>query len=175
MGQPPHWYPADQHPQPPESGLIDWLCDQGSLTLRLTDAGANDFRVELLAQSSQPAREDEARALGLPPGEPVWVREVLLHTGGAPRVFARSVAPLAAISASNIDLQSLGSNSLGLLLFSNPDVSRGPLQISRYPSAWLPSPWREQAAKCWARRSHFSDGQLQLLVCEVFLPGWPQA
>lgn len=175
MGQPPHWYPADQHPQPPNSGLLDWLCDQGSLTLRLTAAGSNDFRVELLAQRSQPARTDEAQALGVPAGEPVWVREVLLHTSGAPRVFARSVAPLAALDASAIDLQSLGSNSLGLLLFSNPAVRRGPLQISRYPAAWLPSPWREQAADCWARRSHFSDGQLQLLVCEVFLPGWPQA
>lgn len=173
--QPPHWYPAEQHPQPPGPLLLDWLCDQGSLTLRLTDAGSEDFRVELLAQASQPAREDEAQALGVMPAEPVWVREVLLHTAGAPRVFARSVAPLAAVGASAIDLQSLGSNSLGLLLFSNPEVSRGPLQISQYPSAWLPSPWREQAAACWARRSHFSDGQLQLLVCEVFLPGWPPA
>lgn len=154
---------------------MDWLCDQGSLTLRLTEAGSKDFRVELLAQSSQPARADEAQALGVPAGEPMWVREVLLHTGGSPRVFARSVAPLAAVDASAIDLQSLGSNSLGLLLFSNPDVSRGPLQISRYPAAWLPSPWRGQATDCWARRSRFSDGQLQLLVCEVFLPGWPQA
>lgn len=154
---------------------MDWLCDQGSLTLRLTDAGSNDFRVELLAQGSQPAREDEAAALGVISGERVWVREVLLHSGGAPRVFARTVAPLSALAAADLDLQGLGTNSLGLLLFSNPKVSRGPLQISRYPDAWLPSPWREQAAQCWARRSYFTDGQLQLLVCEVFLPGWPQA
>lgn len=171
----PHWYAADQHPQPPGPALLDWLCDQGSLTLRLTDAGAQDFRVELLFQGTQQAREDEALALGAAAGDPLWAREVLLHTAGAPRVFARSVAPLAAVSASDIDLQSLGTSSLGLLLFSNPEVRRGALQISRYPADWLPAPWCEQAPDCWARRSHFSDGQLQLLVCEVFLPGWPAA
>lgn len=169
----PQWYPVEQHPDPPGLTLLDWLNDQGSLTLRLTDAGADDFRVQLLVQQSQPARADEAQALGISVGEPVWTREVLLHTAGAPRVFARSVAPLAAVSASNIDLQSLGTRSLGLLLFSSPKVTRGPLQISRYPSAWLPSPWAEQQADCWGRRSLFSDGELPLLVCEVFLPGWP--
>lgn len=165
----------DQHPEPPAPELLDWLNDQGSLTLRLTDAGADDFRVQLLLQHSQPARADEALALGIDAGDAVWTREVLLHTAGAPRVFARSVAPLAAVSASNIDLQSLGTRSLGLLLFSNPEVTRGPLEICRYPSAWLPSSWAEQQAQCWARRSLFSDGELPLLVCEVFLPGWPAA
>lgn len=155
--------------------MLDWLNDQGSLTLRLADAGADDFHVQLLVQQSQPAREDEATALGILAGEPVWTREVLLHTAGAPRVFARSVAPLASVSASKIDLQSLGTRSLGLLLFSNPKVARGPLEISQYPSAWLPSFWAEQQVECWGRRSLFSDGQLPLLVCEVFLPGWPAA
>ena len=171
----PAWHPVDQHPAPPDAVMLDWLGDQGSLTLRLRAAGDNDFRVQLLSQRSEPARADEAQALGVAAGEPVWAREVLLHTAGAPRVFARTVAPLAAVSASAIDLDSLGTRSLGLLLFSNPDVIRGPLYISRFPSAWLPPAWRDVPADCWARRSDFSDGQLRLLVCEVFLPGWPPA
>ena len=85
----PDWYPADQHPAPPPEPLFDWLCHEGSLTQRLTEAGDRDFRVELLQQAPQPAREDEAQALGLATGAPVWTREVVLHTAGAPRVYAR--------------------------------------------------------------------------------------
>ncbi|PKM29761.1 MAG: chorismate--pyruvate lyase [Gammaproteobacteria bacterium HGW-Gammaproteobacteria-11] len=167
----PNWHPAELHPEQPDSVLLDWLTDEGSLTLRLTAAGNDDFRVEVLSQCSQPARADEAEALGLNAGEPVWVREVLLHTAGAPRVFARSVAPLSSLAHDGIDLQNVGTRSLGLQLFSHPRVSRGKLEISRYPVAWLPVAWR--TPDCWARRSLFSDGPLQLLVCEVFLAGWP--
>ena len=89
----PDWYPAKRHPAPPDAPLFDWLCHEGSLTLRLTEAGDQDFRVELLKQAPEPAHDDEAAALGLSPGTLVWTREVLLHTAGAPRVYARSVAP----------------------------------------------------------------------------------
>lgn len=169
----PEWYPVNAHPEPPPAYLLDWLGDEASLTLRLTAAGNSDFRVELLAQQPQPARADEALALGLECGQQVWTREVLLHTAGAPRVFARSVAALSAVADSPIDLAHLGTQSLGLLLFSNPEVSRGPLEISRYPADWLPP--AQRSADCWARRSRFADGRLQLLVCEVFLAGWPPA
>ena len=70
-------------------------------------------------------------------------------------------------------LDNLGTTSLGHLLFRNPQIQRGPIEISRYPAAWLPTAWRAEGL--WARRSHFSDGALQLLVCEVFLQGWPAA
>ncbi|MEH6387908.1 MAG: chorismate lyase [Pseudomonas profundi] len=154
--------------------LLDWLQNEGSLTQRLTEAGDNDFRVELLEQSLQPARADEACALGLEPGTQVWVREVLLHTAGAPRVFARSVAPMHTLTEGKGDLTNLGTRSLGDLLFRGGlGISRGPIEISRYPAEWLPSAWRSE--RCWARRSRFGDGRLQLLVCEVFLEGWPPA
>ena len=169
----PDWFATDCHPAPPPVPLFNWLCAEGSLTQRLTDAGNDDFRVELLAQEEQPARADEAQALGIAPGQPVWVRQVLLHTDGAPRVFARSVAPLSALGSAAVELNGLGTTSLGHLLFRNPQIRRGPIEISRYPAAWLPCAW--QAEGLWARRSHFSDGDLQLLVCEVFLQGWPPA
>ena len=98
----PDWYPADQHPAPPPEPLFDWLCHEGSLTQRLTEAGDRDFRVELLQQAPQPARKDEAQALGLTAGATVWTREVLLHTAGAPRVYARSVAPPSALGNAEV-------------------------------------------------------------------------
>jgi len=169
----PDWYPAKRHPAPPDAPLFDWLCHEGSLTLRLTEAGDQDFRVELLKQAPEPAHDDEAAALGLSPGTLVWTREVLLHTAGAPRVYARSVAPTSALGNAAVELDSLGTTSLGHLLFRNPQIRRGPIEISRYPADRLPDSWRSEGL--WARRSHFSDGKLQLLVCEVFLQGWPLA
>ncbi len=169
----PDWYAAPLHPAPPAGPLFDWLCDQGSLTARLDAAGDRDFAVQVLHQGREQARADEAIALGLTSDEPVWAREVLLHTGGAARVFARSVAPLAMLEQSTLELQHLGTRSLGELLFGKPDIRRGTIEISPYPAAWLPAGLRRD--RCWARRSLFSDGNLRLLVCEVFLPGWPPA
>ena len=168
----PDWHPATSHPEPPPAVLLDWLCDQGSLTRRLTACGHDDFRVEVLNEQQQPARADEAAALGLSSGQPLWIREVLLHTAGAPRVFARTGADLQAFNAMGVHLENLGSRSLGELLFSDPRIQREPIEISRYPAAWLPAAHRAQ--QCWARRSRFRSERLQLLVCEVFLPGWPR-
>lgn len=168
----PDWHPAPTHPRRPDDLLFDWLCDEGSLTRRLMAAGQDDFRVEVLLQEHQPARPDEAAALGLDAGQPLWVREVLLHTAGAPRVFARTVADLQAFNAAGVHLENLGSRSLGQLLFSDPRIQREPIEISLYPAAWLPAPRRTEG--CWARRSRFRSERLQLLVCEVFLPGWPR-
>lgn len=169
----PHWLPAEQHPDPPADPLYDWLRGQGSLTRRLVDAGRDDFRVELLHQSLQPAREDEALALGIEPGAEAWIREVLLHAAGAPRVFARSVAPLASLADSGLDLDSLGTRSLGEVLFADARIERSDIEISRYPARWLPAEHRH--AGLWGRRSQFSHASLRLLVCEVFLDGWPPA
>jgi len=169
----PEWLPAQQHPQPPADPLFDWLCGEGSLTRRLIEAGTGDFRVELLHQSVQPARHDEALALNIQPGDDVWCREVLLHTAGAPRVFARSVAPLASLADSGLDLETLGTRSLGEVLFADARIERSAIEISRYPAAWLPSSCSHSGL--WGRRSQFSHASLRLLVCEVFLDGWPPA
>lgn len=169
----PDWYAALQHPARPAAPLFDWLSDQGSLTARLKAAGNNDFAVQLLHQGPESARPDEAAALDLDSGSQVWAREVLLHTAGAPRVFARTVAPMAALGRSTLELQTLGNRSLGELLFGKVEISRGSIEISRYPAGWLPQQVRCDG--CWARRSLFRDGELGLLVCEVFLPGWPPA
>ncbi len=166
----PCWLAADLHPDAPSAPLINWLADQGSLTQRLTKAGDGDFAVELLQQTQAPARADEAAALGVATGSPVWIREVLLWAAGQPRVFARSAATSASVAAGGLELQDLGNRSLGELLFSHPEIQRGPLEISRYPLNWLPA--SHQEPDCWARRSLFQRGDLQLLVCEVFLSAW---
>ena len=164
----PCWLNAEQLQVLPSALQHDWLFDQGSLTRRLTTLAAGEFAVQPLQQGWQVLRDDECEALGVPAGTEGWVREVYLQGGGQPWVFARSVAARPALEASGFDLHTLGSRSLGELLFSDSAFTRGELQVCHYPAVWLPEAVRAQAL--WARRSCFRREQLGLLVAEVFLP-----
>ncbi|MCH2338815.1 chorismate--pyruvate lyase family protein [Pseudomonas sp. NPDC047963] len=163
------WLPADHLSAPPAPDLHDWLyVDRGSLTHRLTDLANGAFSVEPLNEGWQVMRADECAALDVAEGSEGWVREVYLRGHEQPWVFARSVAARCVLEESGLDLPHLGSRSLGELLFSNPAFARGPLEARRYPADWLPQQARQ--ADLWARRSCFSQGDLRVLVAEVFLP-----
>jgi chorismate--pyruvate lyase len=167
------WCSASQLAVQPSATELDWLCDQGSLTRKLTELADQQFSVLPLLEGWQSLRADECLALGVADGSQGWVREVYLRGHQQPWVFARSVATRAALSDSGLDLAHLGTRSLGELLFSDQAFSRGPLEACHYPSAWLPAEVR--AEQLWARRSRFSRGPLALLVVEVFLPSLWQA
>ncbi|MFD2645864.1 chorismate--pyruvate lyase family protein [Pseudomonas japonica] len=153
--------------------ILDWLFDQGSLTRRLTRLSAQQFSVTPLYEGWQSLREDECLALGLAPGSEGWVREVYLRGHGEPWVFARSVAGRDALRDDGLDMESLGSRSLGELLFCDQGFARQAIEVCQYPAAWLPV---EQAVDgLWGRRSRFDRGALRLLVAEVFLPALWQA
>lgn len=163
------WLPADRLPTPLAPDLHNWLyVDKGSLTRRLTALADGAFSVTPLTEGWQPLREDECAALGVIEGSEGWVREVYLRGHLRPWVFARSVAARSALEQSGLDLPHLGSRSLGELLFSDPAFARGPLEARHYPDAWLPQAVRQP--QLWARRSCFSQGNLRVLVAEVFLP-----
>jgi len=168
LAHPPRWLSATQlHPAPP-AGLRDWLFDQGSLTRRLTALSADAFSVTPLVEGWQVLRTDECTALGVPDGSQGWVREVYLRGHGEAWVFARSVAARSALEGSGLALGELGSRSLGELLFSDRAFARGPIEVTRYPAAWLPAEVR--AERLWGRRSCFRRGDLAVLVAEIFLP-----
>jgi chorismate--pyruvate lyase len=167
------WCNASQLPMPASAVQHDWLCDQGSLTRKLTELADQQFSVLPLLEGWQTLRADECLALGVADGSQGWVREVYLRGHLQPWVFARSVATRAALNGSGLDLAHLGTRSLGELLFSDQAFTRGPLEACHYPSAWLPAEAR--AEQLWARRSRFSRGPLALLVVEVFLPSLWQA
>jgi len=172
--QTPDWLTRDLLPSVPSPGVCDWLFNEQSLTGRLTELSNGGFSVIPLREGWLALRDDECAALDVPAGSPGWVREVYLRGNGQPWVFARSVAARQALQGSGLDLQQLGSRSLGELLFSDQAFTRGELQACRYPATWLPAEVRENAL--WARRSCFRRGELAVLVAEVFLPAfWPVA
>lgn len=164
----PVWRKQSQLGALPDALTLDWLFDEGSLTRRLTALSNNHFSVLPLYEGWQTLREDECRALGLPAASLGWVREVYLRGYHLPWVFARSVASKSALEAGGLNMDALGTRSLGELLFSDQAFERGPLQVCRYPRDWLPD--ADRADNLWGRRSRFVRGSLSVLVAEVFLP-----
>ena len=164
----PVWLEQSQLGALPDALTLDWLFDEGSLTRRLTALSNNHFSVLPLFEGWQTLREDECRALGLPAASLGWVREVYLRGHHLPWVFARSVASKSALEAGGLNMDALGTRSLGELLFSDQAFERGPLQVCRYPRDWLPD--ADRADNLWGRRSRFVRGSLSVLVAEVFLP-----
>jgi len=68
-------------------------------------------------------------------------------------VFARSVIP---ITNDTQEILNIGSKPLGEVLFNDPSIKRGPMQIT-------------QIDNIWGRRSTFSIGETKLLVSEFFM------
>ncbi len=153
--------------------VMAWLFQPDSLTRRLTALSADRFSVTPLFEGWQALRSDECAALGLSEQSVGWVREVYLLGHGHKWVFARSVAAREALLQSGLEMDQLGSRSLGELLFCDPAFERGTLQVCHYPAAWLPT--RDATDGLWGRRSCFSRSALKILVAEVFLPTFWQA
>ena len=164
----PLWLEQRHLPALPDAQTLDWLFDQGSLTRRLTALSDGAFSVVPLFEGWQPLREDECAALDLPQASEGWVREVYLRGHEQPWVFARSVAAKSALEDGGLNMDALGTRSLGELLFCDHAFERGALQVCHYPREWLAS--TDQTEDLWGRRSLFSRGALSVLVAEVFLP-----
>lgn len=156
--------------------LLDWLLDRASLTRRLQDHCPRRFSVEVLAQGWRRPMRNEALLLGTRLPARALVREVRLLCGGMPLVFARTVIPAATLSGSRRRLARLGSRPLGAVLFADPGMRRGELELSciRPGQRLFDTATRglaEPPPRIWGRRSLFFLGERPLLVQEIFLPG----
>ena len=163
------WLPQHLLAPRPDARVLDWLFDEGSLTRRLTRLSDGHFSVTPLFEGWQPLRADECAALDLAEGSEGWVREVYLRGRGQPWVFARSVAARSALQGDGLQMDELGSRSLGELLFCDQAFQRRAIEVCHYPEPGLPEEVR--ASGLWGRRSRFDRGALSVLVAEIFLPG----
>ncbi len=157
-----HWYPAPAARPLMGPAWWRWISSQDSLTARLIQAaGDAPFRVKLIDQGIARPHRDEAQALGIGLQRLAWYREVALCIGERPWVAARSVAPLSGLRGQRLDR--LGERSLGSWLFRQPDLERGPIEVTRHDPAFYP------ANICWGRRSVLKHRRLRILVQEFFL------
>ena len=151
-----------------------WLLDRGSLTQHLRAISGGSFRVLVLQQQMKRPQASERVLLQIPNRGLALVREVLLYGNDQPWVFARSVLPLSTLSGGRRRLRKLDNRPLGALLFTDPTLRRGAMQISRVNSGRLPLSARpsDLDAMLWGRRSVFYLKARPLLVSEIFLPGF---
>ena len=149
-----------------------WLLDRGSLTQRLVAASAGQFRVRILTQGIAKPRRTEAKALGIPRQQLAVVREVILYGSNQPWVYARSVLPLSSLTGRLARLRKLDERPLGALLFADPSMRRGKLELARVQPAKvaLPQELGIFDTSLWGRRSVFYIADKPLLVSEIFLP-----
>ena len=152
--------------------LRSWLLDQGSLTQRLVDASHGNFRVEILKQCTERPRLSELRALNMNLSAKALVREVLLFGNNEPWVYARSILPLTTLVGPLRRFRKLDNRPLGALLFNDPTMRRGPMEIACITPAnsRLPEQVSQFAEPLWGRRSVFFLSGKPLLVSEIFLP-----
>lgn len=163
---PPHVYP--------------WLRETGSLTARVKEAcGGHSFRVRVLQQGWGRPLYSEGKVLAMRRGESAVVREVELLCDGMPWVFARTLIPARSLRGPVRRLTLLGSKPLGAVLFADPGVERGLMQIAhlfpRHPLFCSAVARLERApSDIWGRRTVFSLAGHPLLVNELFLPNIPE-
>lgn len=172
MKVPPSFAAVLHPPVPPWSGRNavfpfelppfwrQWLFDQGSLTVRLSQLNAGRFSVRVCAQGTGPATGVERRALGLQGREPVWFREVQLLLDDQAVVFARTAAPMSTFRSRAMPLRQLGNRSLGAYLFSRRDLQRSEVHALRCA--------RNTLGLHWCRHSVFRLFGKPLMVSEAF-------
>lgn len=158
--------------------VMPWLLDPASLTRRIQSACAGHFAVDVLEQGFFRPLQNETARLGMRAGGRGFVREVHLLCNGAPWVFARTVIPQTTLVGANRRLTRLKNRPLGAVLFADPTMERGPIEIARLlPGDALYRDATQQLGALpeaiWGRRSVFRLGGKPLLVSEFFLPGIP--
>lgn len=167
------WHKPQRRLMP--TALAPWLTDSGSLTQRLQAHNQHDFSVKLISTYWMKPLPDECLSLEIPLTEMAYQREVRLMDGEQANVYARTVIPLATFHAMKQRFNDLGNRPLGELLFTDPSIKRGEIEIACLkPGQWL----YEMAVleesirpdKLWGRRSHFYLSGKKLLVNEIFLP-----
>jgi len=176
----PLWRPANRlscHGIPEK--YLPWLLDPASLTERIINHCRGNFYVRLLDQRRARPLRNEAEALGMRAGTRAIVRQVQLVCADTPWVYARTIIPPRTLARKSHRFTRLGARSLGAMLFADPSMKRGEVEVACLtPADRLYHPaacdLREKPEVIWGRRSLFWLGGKPLLVCEFFLPDIPE-
>jgi len=169
-----------------------WLFRPGALTAGLRALGPVKLRVT--REFSTGLTRMDSITLGLAPGTPVWVREVIMAIGGVDCVSARSITPLPASTGVWSGMRRLNTRPLADMLYGDRDITRSAFSwrqlghgdpfwyavrrhVPRAALAATLAPVQHQARPALlARQSIFWRRKQPLLVQECFLPGfWAMA
>jgi len=166
------WLSAIQAPQCSER-VASWLYDERSLTKKL-EGVCQHFSVQVRQQKIvSPC--DHPLSGYFSNEDKILVREVFLYCDNLPVVFAQTEIPLSTLTEQQAQLAEIGSQSLGNILFEDPCMRRGAIEIAQFTdkSIFTSLDLKQNFTPLWARRSLFYLNNNPLLVSELFLPAAP--
>jgi chorismate--pyruvate lyase len=151
-----------------------WLYDSSSLTQKL-EAMCRRFHIQIRQQRRIKATTPSLSGY-FASNKNVLLREVFLCCDDIPVVFAQTEIPLSTLTQEQAQLAEVGSQSLGKILFQEPSMERGPIEVTQFkeesPAHKLCRSINQSCSHpLWARRSLFYLKNKPLLVSELFLPG----
>ena len=159
-----------------------WLGIQSSLTQALAKAGGQKCELAVKQEGYAQPWQDECEFLEINQSDQSdqsdqqhWVREITLSQAKhGELVYARSVFPKELIEH-HAEFLTLGNSVLAQVLFDNPHIYRGDIEISQLNKDHdlfkiiLAAGLVLENQTLWARRSRLHVKNHQLLVCEVML------
>ncbi len=156
--------------------LHSWLIDTGSLTAKLRKL-CTSFSVHLISQINRSSLPHESAMLELEKMNEVIDRQVQLYCDETPVVYARSLIPVVAVSDRFDGLDSMGEQPLGEKIFSDPQLSRSPIEWTQlkpdhplFESALENIPATDIPDSIYGRRSLFYGAAKPIMISEFFLP-----
>ena len=145
------WFPWQQADAGQLSAQqLDWLSHSHSLTQRLREVTHGGIELTLIHAGYG---TDEH-------GQPAWLRKIHWQYQSEIWVIGDVVIPPASLEGPGAVLLEVGANSIGDTLKTDPNLRRGPIEISQL------------SENTWARRSSLFFHQQPLTVCETFLPAF---
>ena len=166
------WVSQNQTEQCSEK-VSSWLYDQNSLTQKL-ERLYQKFHVQVRQQITISSTSPSLSGYFANDAN-ILLREVFLCCDDVPVVFAQTEIPLSTLTQEQAQLAEIGSESLGRILFQDPSMKRGAIEIAQFREKsqldLLCQPLNQSCNhSLWARRSLFYLNNKPLLVSELFLP-----
>ena len=159
----PNWMTSDSladiAPQPNHQA---WLLERGSLTLRLKKH-CPELKVNILQEGLSTPLADEAKRLGMADNHQAWLRCVKIKCQDKGLIYARTVIPQFDQHNPWYQIQQLGDQPLGEILFTRTDLHRSEFEFCHADH------WPHLQGDYLARCCIFEQNTAPLLLTEVFL------
>lgn len=167
------WYPEKKIPQTLWSDFErDWLLYPGSLTQRLRHFTLGRIQLRVIRDVFEIPHKEEQTVFG--EKGVMRIREVDWWYQDNLWIAARVVIPLITLEVKGGQLKHIGEQSLGDILFTDPQLARSDFEFSQIAKNhhyyYRISSSANIESVTWARRSLFYFNGSPLLVSEIFLP-----
>lgn len=170
----PTWLNAEEAKAMIPENAWQLLGHRGSLTEYLRNITNNTIQHCLLSANWGHATAMERQALNLNSNDRTWVRRIEWRHNKNLWVHARAIFPEETIKATGSSISGLGVQSLGEVIFKDPNLERSPFTFSllekESPLFPLIPALAHSNETIWARRSTLHFQKHPILITEVFLP-----